>query len=289
MRDKTPAMVWVVLILGLVPVQGCASFAPGDPSLPGHQPMWLEPSPGTELSLYGGPGDRTYLGCLWCPDSHADSLDNPRGRFRRHVRQDHLQQVRAVRESEFQLQPVQQARDFPAGSAQPAVESRSVASPSTRTFPTLCKCRPSAHGSQLPAALNRFRRHLPKGGATEDTGTGRRTCRTPRNWRRSRWNLFFSPARPGSRRCAWAGRHFRTPPTMSDSGRYVNSRAADERTPQSLRRHQARWRGTRTRVSRPRRHRPSEGGVRSRRYRAASPHTCRGADGSRLPPASREE
>jgi hypothetical protein len=82
MRDKTPAMVWVVLILGLVPVQGCASFAPGDPSLPGHQPMWLERSPGTELSLYGGPGDRTYLGCLWCPDSHADSLDNPRGRFR---------------------------------------------------------------------------------------------------------------------------------------------------------------------------------------------------------------
>ena len=37
-----------------------------------------------------------------------------------HVRQDHLQQVRGVRESELQLQPVQQARDFPAGSAHQA-------------------------------------------------------------------------------------------------------------------------------------------------------------------------
>jgi hypothetical protein len=83
MRDKPPATSWVALVLGLIAIQGCTEFVVGDPASPS---AWVYQLPlpkwsWDNLSVYGGPGDRTYLGCLRCSGSWL-SLDNPHGRFR---------------------------------------------------------------------------------------------------------------------------------------------------------------------------------------------------------------
>jgi hypothetical protein len=83
MRNKPGATCWIALLLGLVAIQGCTGFVAGDPASPGawRYELPLQPWPWENLSVYGGPGDRTYLGCLRCSGSWL-SLDNPHGRFR---------------------------------------------------------------------------------------------------------------------------------------------------------------------------------------------------------------
>jgi hypothetical protein len=84
MRNKPAARCGVAAVLGLLAIQGCTQFVAGDPASPAAWvyrlpllPRW----PWENLSVYGGPGDSTYLGCLRCSGSWV-SLDDPHGRFR---------------------------------------------------------------------------------------------------------------------------------------------------------------------------------------------------------------
>jgi hypothetical protein len=83
----------VVALFGMLLLQGCAgSYPPVNPDVGmtaadkvaasgvEKEPPPLRPM--EKLSLFGGPGQLTYLGCLWCPHYDPDSLSNPHGRFR---------------------------------------------------------------------------------------------------------------------------------------------------------------------------------------------------------------
>jgi hypothetical protein len=93
LRRTAHVASWVAVVFGVVLLQGCAgSYPPVNPDVgttvadraaasgveKGPPPL----RPMEKLSLLGGPGQQTYLGCLWCPYYDPDSLSNPHGRFR---------------------------------------------------------------------------------------------------------------------------------------------------------------------------------------------------------------
>jgi hypothetical protein len=89
-RDKPPAASLAAVLVGALLVLGCATS--GHVVSPDAGPAIVTatlaaldhraaPARLEELSLYGGPGDRTYLGRLCFGTSIPDSVTNSRGRF----------------------------------------------------------------------------------------------------------------------------------------------------------------------------------------------------------------
>ena len=90
--DRPLATLSVAVFVGALLNLGCASS--GQVISPNAGPAIIEaafaaleerdaPRPLEELSLYGGPGDRSYLGRLCFGTSNPDCVTNPHGRFGR--------------------------------------------------------------------------------------------------------------------------------------------------------------------------------------------------------------
>jgi hypothetical protein len=92
LRRTAPLASRAAVLFGVLLLQGCAgSYPPVNPDVGATRADKLATGiergtpplrPMEKLSLFGGPGRRTYLGCLWCPYYDPDSLSNPNGRFR---------------------------------------------------------------------------------------------------------------------------------------------------------------------------------------------------------------